>query len=615
MAIRFLALSIENEFDVLAARQRARDIAAICGFALQDQARVSTSVSELARNVYNYAGKGRIEYSIEGATAPQLLKIVIEDQGPGIPHIKQVLSGGYQSPTGMGLGVIGAKRLMDRFDITTNSSGTTITLHKFLPATAPLLTPAMIGSSISGLSELAPNISLSEVQHQNRELLRTLDELNARQKELISLTQELEDTNRGVVALYAELDEKASHLRRADELKSRFLSNMSHEFRTPLNSIRALAKLLLDRMDGELTSEQEVQVQYILKGAVSLSDLVNDLLDIAKIEAGKTEIKPTTFFVSEMISALRGMLKPLLISNKLALNFTLPAQDIEMFQDEPKISQILRNFISNSLKFTEVGSIDVSVSISEDQCVTFSVKDTGLGIAPEYLELIFEEFSQVENRLQKGVKGTGLGLPLCKNLATLLKGKVEVTSTLGEGSTFSVTVPAYYKVINPVEEALPELTVTDDRLPVMIIEDEAYEQLLYERYLADSEFRAVPARSLREANALWGQVRPVAVLLDILLKGEDSWRWLAELKQDEQRNTVPVIIASSVEDERKGLALGADAYFHKPMLKADLLASLRQLLRVQREDTLTALSLVSAPAVDADTLVEDSTTLTQKGAK
>jgi anti-sigma regulatory factor (Ser/Thr protein kinase) len=216
MAIRFLALSIENEFDVLAARQRARDIAAICGFALQDQARVSTSVSELARNVYNYAGKGRIEYSIEGATAPQLLKIVIEDQGPGIPHIKQVLSGGYQSPTGMGLGVIGAKRLMDRFDITTNSSGTTITLHKFLPATAPLLTPAMIGSSISGLSELAPNISLSEVQHQNRELLRTLDELNARQKELISLTQELEDTNRGVVALYAELDEKASHLRRAE---------------------------------------------------------------------------------------------------------------------------------------------------------------------------------------------------------------------------------------------------------------------------------------------------------------------------------------------------------------------------------------------------------------
>lgn len=606
MSIRFLALNIETELDVVAARQRARDIAGICGFALQDQARISTAVSELARNVYNYAGKGRIEYSIEGSTVPQLLKILIEDKGPGIPHIKEVLSGGYQSPTGMGLGVIGAKRLMDRFEITTNSGGTTITLRKFLPATAPLLTPAMVGSSISSLSELAPNISLSEVQHQNRELLRTLDELNARQKELLLLTQELEDTNRGVVALYAELDEKASHLRRADELKSRFLSNMSHEFRTPLNSIRALAKLLLDRMDGELTSEQEVQVQFIMKGAVSLSDLVNDLLDIAKIEAGKTEIKPTTFYVSEMLSALRGMLKPLLVSNKLALNFTFPEEDIEMFQDEPKLSQILRNFISNSLKFTEVGSIDVSVFIAKDQCVTFSVKDTGLGIPAEHLELIFEEFSQVENRLQKGVKGTGLGLPLCKNLATLLKGKVSVESTVGEGSTFSVTVPAEYKVINPVEALTPTLIIPDDRLPVMIIEDEDYEQLLYERYLADSEFKAVPARSLREANALWGQVKPAAVLLDILLKGEDSWRWLSDLKQDDERRHVPVIIASSVEDERKGLALGADAYYHKPLLKTDLLSSLRQLLNLKQDDSLEAFASAKISAIDGTTHTSDA---------
>lgn len=601
MSIRFLALSIETELDVVAARQRARDIAGICGFALQDLARISTSVSELARNVFNYAGKGRIEYSIEGSTVPQLLTIVIEDKGPGIPHIDEVLSGGYRSPSGMGLGVLGAKRLMDRFEIITNSKGTTITLRKFLPASAPLITPTMVGSSISKLSELAPNISLSEVQHQNKELLRTLDELSARQRELISLTQELEDTNRGVVALYAELDEKASHLRRADELKSRFLSNMSHEFRTPLNSIRALAKLLLDKMDGDLTPEQEIQVQYIMKGAVSLSDLVNDLLDIAKIEAGKTEIKPTTFYVSEMLSALRGMLKPLLVSNKLTLNFTFPEEDIELFQDEQKISQILRNFISNSLKFTEAGSIDVSVSIAKDECVTFSVTDTGLGIPEEHLELIFEEFSQVENRLQKGVKGTGLGLPLCKNLATLLKGKISVESQLGQGSTFSVTVPAQFKAITPVEIPIEALEIPDNRLPVMIIEDEDYDQLLYGRYLTDSEFKAVSARSLREANTLWPQVKPVAVLLDILLKGEDSWRWLSELKQDDERKHVPVIIASSVEDERKALALGANAYYHKPLLKTDLLASLRELLGVQQENSLEALASAKTSAADSAT--------------
>jgi signal transduction histidine kinase/ActR/RegA family two-component response regulator len=598
MSIRFLALSIETEFDVVAARQRAREIAGICRFGMQDQARISTAVSELARNVYNYAGKGKIEYSIEGKTSPQLFKITIEDRGPGIPHLKEVLSGGYQSQTGMGVGLIGAKRLMDQFDISTNSNGTKITLRKFLPITAPVMTSAMIGASSTKLTELAPNITLSETQHQNRELLRALDELNAKQKELISLTQELEDTNRGVVALYAELDEKADHLRRADDLKSRFLSNMSHEFRTPLNSIRALAKLLLDKVDGDLTSEQEVQVQYILQGAVSLGDLVNDLLDIAKIEAGKTDIKPTTFFVSEMLSALRGMLKPLLVSNHLTLNFHLPEEDIELYQDEAKISQILRNFISNALKFTESGSIDVTAFVDSSGSVNFSVKDTGLGIPEQHLDLIFEEFSQVENRLQKEVKGTGLGLPLCKNLAALLQGKISVSSTVGQGSTFTVTLPIAFKHPEPTEEQAPEIVVHDDRLPVLVIEDEEYEQLLYQKYLSESEFKLFPARSLKEANALWHQVKPVAVVLDILLKGEDSWRWLAELKQDDEKKHTPVIIASTVEDERKGYALGADAYFRKPLLKTDLLFNLRKLLNLSYEDTLEALvsSKLSQPS-------------------
>lgn len=590
MSIRFLALKIESELDVVAARQRAREIAGICNFGLQDQARISTAVSELARNVYNYAGKGRIEFAIEGDTVPQLLIIKIEDQGPGIPHIDEVLSGHYQSPTGMGVGLIGAKRLMDKFIIDTSNTGTAITLQKLFPRGAPLLTPPMIGQLVSTLSQLAPNISLSEVQHQNRELLRTLDELNARQQQLLQLTQELEDTNRGVVALYAELDEKADHLRRADELKSRFLSNMSHEFRTPLSSIRALSKLLLDRTDGELTSEQEKQVEYILKGAISLSDLVNDLLDIAKIEAGKSEIKPIAFQVDEMFSALRGMLKPLLVSNQLELNFRLPASTIELFQDEAKLSQILRNFISNALKFTEHGSIDVTARMDENDVVTFSVADTGLGIEEQHLDLIFEEFSQVENHLQKGVKGTGLGLPLCKNLAALLQGKVSVTSRVGVGSTFSVSIPSHYSSAVESEHHTALQTDQDGRLPILVIEDEEYEQLVYERYLTGSEFRTVPVKSLREAEDVWHRVKPVAVLLDIMLKGEDSWRWLSDLKNDDSRKHIPVVVASSVEDKRKGLALGADAYYLKPMLKTDLLAILRKVLDVDADLTLEAIT-------------------------
>ena len=580
MPIRFLALKIDSELDVVAARQRAREIAGICNFGLQDQARISTAVSELARNVYNYAGRGRVEFSIEGDTIPQLMVIKVEDEGPGIPHLDEVLSGNYQSSTGMGVGLIGAKRLMDQFFIDSSSKGTIIKLQKLFPRNAPLLTPAMIGSLISKLSQLAPNISLSEVQHQNRELLRTLDELNARQKELLQLTQELEDTNRGVVALYAELDEKADHLRRADELKTRFLSNMSHEFRTPLNSIRALAKLLLDNTDGELSPEQEKQVSFILKGALSLSDLVNDLLDIAKIEAGKTEITPVAFQVDEMFSALRGMLKPLLVSNQLELNFIRPTSPIALFQDEAKVSQILRNFISNALKFTESGSINVSAILNDESFVTFSVSDTGIGIDAQHLNVIFEEFSQIANHLQKGVKGTGLGLPLCKNLAALLKGTVDVVSLVGRGSTFSVSIPSHLDLIPKADQIEISNPIQDDRLPILIIEDEEYEQLVYERYLVGSEFRPVPVKSLREAEEYWPRVKPVAVLLDIMLKGEDSWRWLSEFKNDENRKHIPVIIASSIEDKRKGMALGANDYYIKPLLKTDLVNGLRRVLEV-----------------------------------
>lgn len=598
MSIRFLTLKIESELDVVAARQRAREIAGICAFGLQDQARISTAVSELARNVYNYAVKGRIEFAVEGNTVPQLLIMTIEDQGPGIPHIEDVLSGTYQSSTGMGVGMIGAKRLMDQFQVDTSTKGTTITLKKLFPKAAPLLTSTMIGSLVNKLSQLAPNISLSEIQHQNRELLRTLDELNARQKQLLQLTEELEDTNRGVLALYAELDEKADHLRRADELKSRFLSNMSHEFRTPLNSIRALAKLLLDKTDGELSEEQEKQVEFILKGAITLSDLVNDLLDIAKIEAGKTEVKPVEFQVDEMFSALRGMLKPLLVSDQLELNFMPLTASIKLFQDEAKVSQILRNFISNALKFTEAGSINVSAVIDEEDMVTFSVIDTGLGINENDLGVIFEEFSQVENHLQIGVKGTGLGLPLCKNLAALLQGRVDVISALGKGSTFSLSIPAHLELNLQADTSETLDTHNDSRLPILIIEDQEYEQLVYKRYLDGSEFRAIPVKSLREAEVIWPQVKPVAVLLDIMLKGEDSWRWLSDLKSNEARQHVPVIISSSVDDKRKGIALGADVYHTKPMLKVDLLSALRKVLNVSEDLSIEALSNLNSNKSD-----------------
>ena len=578
MSFRILSLAIHSELDVVASRQRARQIASLCGFGMQDQARLATAVSELARNVYNYAGSGRAEFSIEGETSPQLLVIRIEDKGRGIANLDLVLSGRYKSQTGMGLGIIGARRLVDQFDIqSAPGMGTTVTLRKLLPQDAPRVTSAMIGDIGAQLAALPVDVTLAEVQQQNRELLGTLAELKARQEELMQLTRELEDTNRGVVALYAELDEKADHLRRADEMKSRFLSNMSHEFRTPLSSIRALSRLLLERVDGELTEEQEKQVRFILKGAESLSELVDDLLDLAKIEAGKIEIRPVEFEVDDLFSALRGMLRPLLVATTVDLVFEQVEPNLVMYTDEAKLSQILRNFISNALKFTEAGEVRVTARRTRDGLVAFDVRDTGVGIAAEHQQLIFEEFSQVENRLQRRVKGTGLGLPLCRKLAGLLGGRVELASNLGEGSTFTALVPQQYRDGEDAPE-LPEAEQHPERgIPVLVVEDDKATAQLYKRYFADSPYRAVLARSVYEAEQMWQTASPVAVLLDLYLNGEDSWRWLARIKDSEQRRHTPVIIVSEVADQEKGFALGADAYFVKPVAREELLAAIDRL--------------------------------------
>jgi signal transduction histidine kinase len=284
--------------------------------------------------------------------------------------------------------------------------------------------------------------SYQEVHQQNRELVSTLAELRERQEDLLGLTRELEDTNRGIVALYAEIEDKAERLRLADEMKSRFLSNTSHELRTPLSSIRALAKLLLDRLDGDLTVEQERQVKFIESAANDLSELVNDLLDLAKIEAGKVEAQLAPVVVDNLFRALKGMLRPLVDEQRVELVFDTPDFDLPFESDEGKISQVLRNFISNALKFTEQGSVRVGATWDRvADTITFTVSDTGIGISPDNLQLIFEEFSQIEHPLQRRSKGTGLGLPLCRKLAELLGGRVEVESQVGAGSTFSLVLP------------------------------------------------------------------------------------------------------------------------------------------------------------------------------
>jgi signal transduction histidine kinase/CheY-like chemotaxis protein len=568
-----LTLTLHHDQDVVTARQRAAHLASLLEFESSEQTRIATAVSEIVRNAFRYTGSGTVRFDIDRAARPQALIVRVEDKGRGIPHLDDVLAGRYKSSTGMGIGIIGARRLMDRFAIESSSDGTRVTLEKFLHPRAGLISAEREQQIARAVEERRPQGLIEEVQHQNQELLRALDELQRKQQELVHLNRELEDTNRGVVALYAELDEKADHLRRADELKSRFLSNMTHEFRTPVNAITGLVNLMTDDRHRE-GREPEPELIYIRKAAEQLSDLVNDLLDLAKVEAGKTVVRVAPFEVENLFGALRGMLRPLLLNQSVALVFdatgTLPALE----SDEGKVSQILRNLVSNALKFTERGEVRISAAAdSAAGTIAFSVSDTGIGIAPEDQPRIFEEFTQLEHRLQRGVRGTGLGLPLSRRLAELLGGTLSVQSEPGVGSTFTVSIPMVYR--RPGHKSLPfEWAPEPERLPLLVIEDARDAQFLYEKLLKGTAFQVYPAHNPREADEALAVMRPAAIVLDLVLDGEASWDLLVNLKRRADTRDIPIVIVSALAERDKGLALGADVYLVKPIERRVLLDTL-----------------------------------------
>lgn len=575
---------VRQEEDVVLTRQRVRDVAAAVGFDGQDQTRVATAVSELARTALANAGGGRIDLSVEGEEG-QFLVARIEERGRGRHELAAVLDGRAGSVEDTGFGLVAARRLMDRFQIEPGGGGgSAVRVAKALPRHAAALTAREIARIAADLAGRKPEGPFAELRRQNQELLQALAELRERQAELAQLNCELDETNRGVVALYAELDEKADSLRRASELKSRFLSNMSHEFRSPLNSILSLSRFLLDRTDGDLTVEQEKQVGFIAQAADGLLGLVNDLLDLAKVEAGKVVVYAEPFDVADLFRTLRGMFRPLVAADAVSLVFEEPAGGLPLDTDEGKVSQILRNFLSNAVKFTERGEIRVSCESGPDGRVTFAVSDTGIGIAAEDSERVFEEFAQVEGPAQRRIKGTGLGLPLSRKLAELLGGSVSVRSEPGAGSTFSVTVPRVYAGVD--RPADPEAARRPHRRGVLLVEDDPATRYLYERHLEGSEFRLVTASSVTDARQALRAMRPDAVVLDILFEGESGWDLLAELKGEEATRGIPVLVLTIIDDEARASALGADDFCLKPVDRNCLLEKLVSLTRGRKETAL-----------------------------
>jgi signal transduction histidine kinase len=354
------------------------------------------------------------------------------------------------------LGLVG--RLVDTMEVGDEETGTVVRMVRRLPSSAPELTSERMDAIRAGLAQHVPGTPLDELNVQNQQLIAALDEVRRQRDDLArlngeleetnrgvmalynQLSEELEETNRGVVALYAELDEKSVQLRAASEAKTRFLANVSHELRAPVTAIIGLGRLLTDASSDSLSEDQGRQVELIRGSATDLLSLVNDLLDLAKAEAGRLEPDWADVDLKAVFGQLRGTLRPLVIRPEVELIIDEPAVPV-LRSDEVLLAQILRNLLTNALKFTVTGSVRLTVRLIGDD-IEFVVADTGTGIPPELHERIFEEFYQVPGGKALNDKGTGLGLPYARRLAGLLGGALRVESVAGAGSTFTVRLPA-----------------------------------------------------------------------------------------------------------------------------------------------------------------------------
>ncbi|NTW11918.1 MAG: GAF domain-containing protein, partial [Anaerolineales bacterium] len=372
--------------------------------------------------------------------------------------------------------------------------------------------------------------------------------------------------------LYDESQELIKTLKEVDQLKSQFLANMSHELRTPLNSIIGFSRVILKGIDGPVTEMQQQDLTAIYNSGQHLLGLINDILDLARIEAGKMELNFEEVHLSELVHSVFSTAKGLVKEKPIKLVEQVPADMPTIRGDTMRVRQVLLNLISNASKFTDEGSITVETRVQKAPNgrleALVNVVDTGPGISAEGQEKLFKAFSQVDGSATRKSGGSGLGLSICANLIQLHGGRIGVTSSEGIGSTFWFTIPLHKQ---PLEE------IPADKKVVLAIDDDPQVISLYERYLNPQGYHVVPLTEPAKALERIKELKPFAVTLDIMMPNIDGWTVLTEIKSDPATRDIPIIICSIVEQTDKGFNLGAADYLVKPILEEDLVHSLDRL--------------------------------------
>jgi PAS domain S-box-containing protein len=361
-------------------------------------------------------------------------------------------------------------------------------------------------------------------------------------------------------------------LREIDLLKSQFLANMSHELRTPLNSIIGFSRVILKGIDGPVSDMQQQDLTAIYNSGQHLLGLINDILDLARIEAGKMELNFEEVRLSEMATSVMSTAKGLVKEKPIQLLQRIPEDMPAVRGDTMRVRQIFINLISNASKFTDEGSITIDTAVQKGPTgkleALINVVDTGPGISLEDQKKLFQAFSQVDGSATRKTGGTGLGLSICANLIQLHGGRIGVTSEVGKGSTFWFTLPLYQQ---------PDEQIPEGRKVVLAIDDDPQVIGLYERYLNPQGYYVLPLTDPLKAKEQVLKIKPFAITLDIMMPNKDGWAVLTELKSDPATRDFPVIICSILEQADKGFSLGAADYLVKPILEEDLVHALDRL--------------------------------------
>jgi signal transduction histidine kinase/FixJ family two-component response regulator len=442
-----------------------------------------------------------------------------------------------------------------------------------------------IGRLIDGF-----NTMLSEIQHRDTALQRANDELKTRTRELEGEIIHRKQTQEELL--------KAKHAAEdASRAKSAFLANMSHELRTPLNAIIGYSEMLEEETRDSGKVENLHDLRKIQSAGKHLLSLINDVLDLSKIEAGKMGLHLETFDVSLMVDEMVTTLQPAIAKNSNNIRVRM-ADDVAMMRaDATKVRQILFNLMSNACKFTDHGtiSLDVSQSAMEGQeWIRFRVKDTGIGISAKQQEKLFQEFTQADATISRKYGGTGLGLAISYRFVQMMKGRISVESQQGQGSTFTVYLPVQVTLdvteATLVEGASGALAVLNQHKPeldtILVVDDDPAVRDLMSRFLTKLGFRAVAAAGAEEGLRLAREVNPLVITLDVIMPERDGWDVLRQLKSDPQLAQIPVIMVTVVDNQAMGFDLGASNYLIKPVDR-DRLAVLIEKHRAARSSNVS----------------------------